>query len=545
MKLAGADLARGALVVAALAAVQLAASAFYWIPDRHATALWAQTGDLVGLVLIVVGWSCVPPSWRVLDRAIALALALALPFLLVVALGQGLLKREFGQDLYLVVDVRYVSSLVKLLFDNEPLARFLLWMLLGAGVVALAVALPYRGLWRVRRHLAAVPSRRAALVAATLVYFAVTAAFAGVRRPVAVEAASQLGAALRWQDALAETARRLEREAASNRAPAAGAGVAAARPLHIYLFVVESYGAALFSGRSGLPARFAAFVAGQQAALARAGYHARSTYLSSPVFGSGSWMPDATLLCGVRIDNQKRFAALFESDVRCLPKLFRDAGYRTVLAAANTVEHEPRFARTWAFDAAYFRDDLGYAGPRFGWSLAPDQFVIARMHEREVERAAGEPLFVEMVLTSSHVPWSVVPPPVAWAPMGDGRVFDEQPPTRFENFLLSGEAYEAGYLTSIEYSLGTIAGYLERLPAGDRSLAIIVGDHQPRAPIADRFADSWAVPLHVVSRDPRILDGFAALGVADGLAPARAADDAPGLERLMPALARVAGARGR
>ena len=545
MKAASAELVRGALVVAVLAAVQLAASAFYWIPEARTSTLLAPTGDVLGLVLIVVAWSFVPRSWSFVDRAIAFVLPLFLLLLIAVALGQGLLRREFGQDLYLVVDVKYVSSLVKLLFDNEPLPRFLFWMLLLLAGVALAVAVTHHGLRRVRSHLAAAPARSVALVAATLVYFAVAAAFAGVRRPVALEAASQVGLALRWDDSLRQTARRLDDEAAPQRSLALprDAAAEAVRPRHIYVFVVESYGAALFSGRAGVSSDFSAFLAQQQTALAHAGYRMRSTFVSSPVFGSGSWMPDATLLCGVRIDNQKRFAALFESDVRCLPKFLKDGGYRTVLAAANTDGNEPRFTRTYAFDASYFKRNFDYAGPRFGWSFMPDQFVIEFMHEREVVPHGRDPLFLEMVLTSSHVPWSVVPPLVDWGEMGDGRIFEEQPPLRFGNFLLSGGQYEAGYLASIEYSLRSITEYLERLPADDSSLAIVLGDHQPRNPIADRSSDPWWVPVHVLARAPRTVEGFASLGFVDGLVPATPAEEVPGMERLMPALLHAAGAR--
>ncbi len=539
MKATGAELVRGALVMAALAAMQLGASAFYWIPEPR-THLGVQTGDVVLLVAGIVAWSYLPAAWRRIDRAIAVVAALGALFIFLVAIGQGLLRREFGQDLLVVVDVRYVSSLVKLLFDNEPLPRFCVWMLVAVAGAALAVALPYRGLYRLRRQLALVPARRVVLVAATLAYFGLGAAYAGVRRPVAVEAAKQIGLALDWQHSLHETAQRLDDEAVGNRgldeAPAT-------RPPHIYVFVVESYGAALF-GRTALATRFTPFVAAEAASLARAGYHMRSTYVRSPVFGSGSWMADATFLCGVRIDNQKRFAALFESDVRCLPKLLREAGYRTVIAAGNTDEDEPRFERTYAFDASYYRRSFGYAGPRFGWSFVPDQFAIDFVDRQEVARATT-PLFVELVLTTSHVPWNVVPPLVAWDELGDGSSLARTPARRFGNYLMSGAAYEAGYVASIEYSLRAIDEYLRRLPDDDRSLVVILGDHQPRNPIADRFSDPSWVPVHVLSRDARSVEGFTALGFVDGLVPSPPAHEAPGMERLMPALARAAGAARR
>lgn len=540
MKPAVAEWARGALVVAALAAAHLAISAYYWIPDPRLRTLVSPTGDVLALVLVVVAWSRLPPAWRWLDRALATTLTALVLFVLLVALGQGLLRREFGQDLYLVIDARYVLSLVKLLFDNEPLPRFLLWTLLVLAGLALAVAGPYRGLARLQRHLAPSWPRQLALLAVTLLWFAGAALAAGVHRPVAAHAADQLELVWHARESLDQTAHALEAEAAAHRAAAPPAGP---RARHIYLVVVESYGQAIFSGKPAF-AGFGGFLAAEGAALAQAGYHARSRFFASPVFGSGSWMPDASLLCGVRIDNQKRFAALFQSDLQCLPKRLAAAGYRTVLAAANTERHEARFDRTWAFSREYFKDDFHYGGPRFGWSFMPDQFVIDFVHRHEVTSRPRDPLFVEMILTSSHVPWSVVPPLVDWERVGDGRVFAGVAATRFDNFLLSGGQYEAGYVASIEYSLRAIAGYLERLPADDDSLVIVLGDHQPR--IADRFADPWWVPVHVLGRDARAVadfDGDGDGGWVDGLIPATPASAPPGIERLTAALAQSAGAR--
>lgn len=541
MKSAVAELARAALIVAALVAAHLAVSAYYWIPDPRLATLLSPTGDVLVLVVVVVAWSRLPSSWRWLDRALATVLTALVLFVVLVALGQGLLRREFGQDLYLVIDVQYVASLVKLLFDNEPLPRFLLWAVLVLAGLALAVAGPYRGLARLQRHLAPSWPRQLALLAVTLAWFAGAALAAGVHRPVAVQAAQQLGQVWHARESLRQTAHALEAEAAARHAPPPAKQ---ARSRHIYLVVVESYGQTLFSGKPAF-ARFGEFLTGQGAALAQAGYHMRSRFFASPVFGSGSWMPDASLLCGVRIDNQKRFAALFESDLECLPKRLAAAGYRTVLAAANTERHEARFERTWSFSREYFKDDFHYGGPRFGWSFMPDQFVIDFVDHHEVAPRRREPLFVEMILTSSHVPWSVVPPLVSWDGIGDGRVFEGAPATRFDNFLLSGAQYEPGYLASIEYSLGAIAEFLQRLPAEDDSLVIVLGDHQPRSPIADRFADPWWVPVHVLGRDAQAvadfdheLDG----GWVDGLVPDAPSGAAPGLERLMAALAQAAGA---
>jgi len=538
------DLVRVLVAVVALVLVQLGISAFYWIPDARAEVAFAPTWDIVGLVLLVVAWSRLPARWRWADRSLGFGLTFLVIFIFVVAFGQGFLRREFGQELILVIDVKYISSLVKLLYDNEPLGRFGLSMALVLAGLAIAIAGPYHGIQHFRSFLAASRRRQVAFVAGAFVYLGVGAAIAGVHPPVAAEVANQLSLVWNLKDPLTRTARRLEEESAANRSLALPAGpqAQATRPPRIYLFIVESYGQALYTGAPAFAA-FPGFLERQAAQLERAGYHVRSSYLRSPVFGSGSWMADATLLCGVQVNNQKRFASLFQSDVRCLPKILKEGGYRTVLAASNTQEHEPRFARTYAFDQFYFKPDFHYAGPRFGWSFMPDQFVIDFVHRAEVAPRPDQPLFLTLVLTTSHVPWSSVPPIVDWAQIGDGALFSRVQPTEFGNWMMSGAQYEAGYLASIEYSLETIASYLQRLPEGDRSLVLVLGDHQPRQPIGLRWKDRWWTPIHVLSRDADAVARFAQFGYEPGFVPPTPHGEPAGYERLLPELLAACGAR--
>jgi hypothetical protein len=457
------------------------------------------------------------PGWA--DRAITALLTLALFLTLMVAVGQGFLQRLFGRDLVLALDIVYVRALFKMLYDAEPVAVWVLVLVaVGLGLV-LAVAGPWAAVRQLRRFVAPRSRRRRlAFAAGSLAYLAVGGALAGVHPPVAAEVADQLALVWNRRAPLAATARALEAEAAPRRALALPAS-ASALPPHIFLFVVESYGHALF-GPDPAYADFPAFLRQQANALARNGYAVRSTFLRSPVFGGGSWMADASLLCGVTVDNQKRFISLFESEVRCLPKWLDAAGYRTVLAAPSTEVHEERFARTYAFDASYFKNDFGYAGPRIGWSFIPDQWVLDFVDRREVQPHRNDRLFVTEVLTSSHTPWSAVPPVVDWAALGDGAIYDRLAPARFDNRLLGGRDYAGGYRASIEYSLSVIAAWLERLPADDRSLVIVLGDHQPQQPVASRWKDDRWVPVHVLGRDPAVVDRFVRFGFGPGILPA-------------------------
>jgi hypothetical protein len=530
------------IAVLIVALLQLGISAFYWIPDARARVALAPTWDIVGLMLLIVVWSGLPKAPRWVERGIAIALTGFVFLTLVVASGQGFLKREFGRELILVLDIVYVKALIKMLYDAEPLWLFIPLMVLLAGGLALAVLGPHAGLRHLRRFVAVRRQRQIAFTVAAIGYLGIGGALAGVHAPVAREVADQLSLVWNLKDPLAATAHKLEDEAAINQSLALN-NAQSDRPLHVYLMIVESYGHAIFSDHpayAGLPELLRQI----NSELKDAGYSSRSKYLRSPVFGGGSWMADATLLCGAPISNQKRFVSLFDSSVRCLPKILEAGGYRTVLAAPSTEQHEDRFVRTYAFNESYFKYDFHYAGPRFGWSFMPDQFVIDFIHRKEIDSHKNDPLFVTMILTSSHTPWSSVPPLVDWDQIGDGAMYNHVTPKTFDNRLMSGRQYEAGYFTSIKYSLAAIAGYMQRLPKEDRSLFIVLGDHQPQQPIASRWSSDRWVPVHVFSRDERAVERFARFGYDEGIFPTAKGEPA-GHERLLFELLSACGAEAR
>jgi hypothetical protein len=537
---------RGLLAVAVLLLVQVGVSAFYWIPDGRVGLILEPTWDLVGLVLLIVAWSLVPSPPRWAERTVTVALAAAVFVTVAVACGQGLLQRLFGRDLILALDIVFVRALLKMLEDAEALwVYWLLMLALAAGFALVAVG-PYFAIRELRALVTGRPRRQLALAGAALVYLGIGLAGAGVHPPVSVQAVEQLAMVWNLKDPLQVTARRLEEEAAPNRALVLPAGTAKepSHPRRIYVFVVEAYGHVLLSGQKPRFREFPAFLEGQGSALAGAGYTIRSKLMRAPVFGGGSWMSDASLFCGVTVNNQKRFVSLFQSEVRCLPKFLKDGGYRTALAMPSTQTWDDHLLTTYGFDAYYFKKDLVYSGPRIGWAFMPDQFVIDFMHRHEVEPHRNEPLFVAMVLTSSHVPWAAVPPLIEWN-LGDGARFAQVTPKTFPNQLLSGRDYEGGYITSIEYSLATIADYLERLPPDDRSLAIVLGDHQPQQPVASRWKDVRWVPIHIIGRDAHAVDEFAKLGYERGIVPPAPRGEPNGNDRFLTELLTALGAQRR
>jgi hypothetical protein len=220
--------------------------------------------------------------------------------------------------------------------------------------------------------------------------------------------------------------------------------------------------------------------------------------------------------------------------------VLNEVGYRTVIAAPNTKYLEDRYARTLPFDQFYFKPHIDYRGPRMGWSFMPDQFLIDFVHRREVAPRLGqgakrEPLFVAYSLTTSHHPWAVIPPFIEdWSRIGDGSVYHQVKATELEgNRFLGGSRYKAGYQATVKYSIQAVASYLARLPADDRSLIFMLGDHQPRRPVANMKKDTWYVPIHVLSRDPEAVARFSRVGYQPGIVPPAPQGKPSGLEKFL------------
>jgi hypothetical protein len=289
----------------------------------------------------------------------------------------------------------------------------------------------------------------------------------------------------------------------------------------VVLCFVESY------GRSAVEdPRFASEVgavldAGTER-LGASGFRARSAYLTSPTAGGGSWLAHATLQSGLWVDTEQRHRSLLASDRLTLSKAFGRATWRTVGIEPGTTSAWPEGA-FYGYDRVYDSANLGYRGPSFGWSTMPDQFTLSAFERLERARPDRPALMAQISLTSSHTPWTPLPPVLAWSDLGNGSIFGRaaaqgDPPA----VVWSDPArVRTAYRRSIEYSLSSLIAYVER--HGDDDLVLVLlGDHQP-APIVTGPDASRDVPVTIVTRDRAVLRRTAGWGWQDGLRPGPAA----------------------
>ncbi|MGW3460890.1 CDP-alcohol phosphatidyltransferase [Streptomyces olivaceoviridis] len=261
-------------------------------------------------------------------------------------------------------------------------------------------------------------------------------------------------------------------------------------------------------------------------ALAKAGFHAKSGWLTSATYGGSSWLGHSTTMSGLWISNQQRYRTVMAGDHLSLTEAFRKTG------AFDTVGVMPGVQKGWpeqkwyGLDKVYNAFQLGYRGPKFSWSTMPDQYALQQYQERVHSKrpAGGKARMSLLILTSSHQPWAPIPKRVGWDQLGDGSVFEgiqaagNKPADVIADTTRSREEYGK----SVQYSVTALTEWLERYGTEDTVL-VFLGDHQPIARVSGNHA-SRDVPVSIVAKDPRMLDRIADWHWTDGLRPAH---DAP------------------
>ena len=255
-----------------------------------------------------------------------------------------------------------------------------------------------------------------------------------------------------------------------------------------------------------------------EVALGASGFKARSGWLTSPTFGGGSWLAHATALSGLWIDGQGRYDQLMATDRETLNRKFQRAGWRVVAAKPAIVLPWPD-AQFFTYDKVYNAVALGYRGLPFNWITMPDQYTLAELQRLELGRAGRPPVMAEVALISSHAPFTPIPEMIDWSAVGDGRIFNavveasETP----EALWRKPDRVREAYRNSIAYSLATIGSYVTTFGT-DELVVVVLGDHQPGFPAsqADTRRD---VPIHIITRDGRVLDQIEHWGWTSGMRP--------------------------
>lgn len=298
--------------------------------------------------------------------------------------------------------------------------------------------------------------------------------------------------------------------------PGQALGALAGRDLK--LIFLESYGAMAYEhprvGAALAPAR-----AQLAADIAASGRLVASAYVKAATFAGASELSHLSLLSGIDLSDPLRHDLLLTSDRPTLTTLFRRAGYRSfgLYPALSWDWAERAF---YGFDTFLDARDLAYAGPPLGYWKVPDQFSLARFEALHPVAPDTPPRLLFFPTITSHLPFGPVPPLQTdlarlLSPDPYGAADTERLRTAYVDWL----DMLPNYVGMFDYTYRWLGAHLLQ-PEAREAVHLWVGDHQPAASVSGEGAD-WAVPVHVVTRDPALLARFVALGFTPGLQPQR------------------------
>lgn len=513
--------------------------AVLWQLPRQPLLLLCPSGDL----LVIVALCAATARWRHgiwVRRAAMLAAVIVWLYMWPALIGQIIIRQ--APLLYdLLFLLKHVGVLV---LDLWSWGRF-------ATLVAIVLALALVG-WLARRlfhwvvsTLGSRPARSTLPVAAGLVLLLVAVSAAHDRRHVV--GVEVVGPTLWTTPALTANLgrsyrmyRRIQRGIEGSPYTRYDEDYRLVRKPDVHLFLVESYGRVLFSHPETVE-RWRGRMAHYHERLRAAGWHVVSGFSEAPVSGGGSWMAEATLLTGIRVRYEAVFRHLVD-DIRRTPNLVRylsAQGYHTVLLAPkDRARPGITLENRYDYDTTIFALDLEYQGPSIGWGIIPDQYSLGYAHEHVLSKLEG-PVFTNFHMVSSHAPWNVVPRMVEdWRTLGEPQGDDEALPIdqaprgnelrelkdrlrHYRRFKAPRYAYMGevdgfrleAFTESVDYDLEVLVSYLEGL-SGDK-IVIIMGDHQP--PLVSDADETYDVPMHVLGRDPALLEEFRLAGFSEGM----------------------------
>ena len=501
----------GALVWVTLAAPEAAAltrpTAFLRVPVE-------------GLVLGALVLAVPRRAGRWVRRWLLPPLGVLLAVLLLVRVLDIAFRDVFYRPFNLLSDWRYAASGFELASDASGQA---VAVLAAVGValallgVLVAVPLALRRLAGVADRNRTVARRVLLALAAVWVVAAVSGAALAPGLPVAASSTVALAD---------EQARKAVHDARDHAVfasaiatdPLAGADASgllgALRGKDVVVVFVESYGKVAL----GAPVVDSTLASGSKA-LAAQGYSVRSAWLTSPTFGGFSWLAHSSIQSGLWVDSQQRYDQLVTTHRRTLSHVFTGAGYRTVDVVPANRHDWPEGRDFYGYDRVWDARTLGYRGPGFGYAPMPDQYTLSAFDRLELAPGPRKPVFAEVDLVTSHIPWAPLPRLVDWSRLGDGSVFAAQAgrATPREVVWRTDAGVRDAYAQTVAYSLDSVVSWLSH--TRDRNLVVLVlGDHQPASVVSGDHA-SHDVPVALLTRDAGVGSRVDAWGWHDGLRP--------------------------
>ena len=284
-----------------------------------------------------------------------------------------------------------------------------------------------------------------------------------------------------------------------------------ARRPDIYLFSIESYGAALWADDDYRAAR-EDLMRRVRGGLDKLGLPIFTRFVTSPVYGGGSWMSTASALSGIRIENHSSYWA-WKRMAQHYPHLItylKRHDYYTLSVQPGATWTED----VYGYDDVVIREDFAYGGLGYGFGQVPDQWALDHAFNNYWRRHPRPRLF-HFVATATHYAWD--PPPRITEDVAEllepQPAFLETRPDYVELALTVPQGQKRDFFVTVAYEWELLLDmFRNRIEPG--FIALVLGDHQP--PFIAGGKGGNDVALHVVTDVPTLPDPLAWAGFTPG-----------------------------
>ncbi|GAB4379428.1 MAG: hypothetical protein Kow0042_28800 [Calditrichia bacterium] len=283
---------------------------------------------------------------------------------------------------------------------------------------------------------------------------------------------------------------------------------------NLYMIMIESYGKVL-TQLPGLDSGYAQLMQKFEGQLEEHGWLAATNFSEAPISGGISWLSISTVLNGMKIKDQALYTYLL-NQVRNLPNLIyflKKQDYHTFnlqpmnrQRAGYSLDNYNAF---YNFNTPIYFDSLNFEGNQFGFGFIPDQYCLFFTHEHYLKHTST-PYFLFFMTASSHYPWNNLPTYLDdWQSLRhlkDTEKDTSQLIRKVEDtyhIRFFGEEHLQKYLQAMDYEFTYLTQYILN-QAPENSWFIILGDHQP--PIVTREEHGFQTPIHIISREPALVD---------------------------------------
>ncbi|MDE2904790.1 MAG: hypothetical protein OXQ28_01760 [Acidobacteriota bacterium] len=279
----------------------------------------------------------------------------------------------------------------------------------------------------------------------------------------------------------------------------------------IFLFSVESYGAALWADDDYLAAR-RGLMRRVREELDELQLPMFTRFATAPVHGGGSWMSTASALSGMGITSHSMYWAWKRMADRYphLISYLKRHGYYTLAVQPGA---------TWAEDLYGYNDviirrDFSYDGSLYGFGHVPDQWTLDYAFTNHWSRNP-HPRLLHFFAVSTHFAWD--PPPRITEDVAELEqtqpAFIETRPDYVELAVTVPQGWKRDYFVTVAYEWELLLqAFRERVEPG--FIALIFGDHQP--PFITEGHGGNDVALHVVTDVATLPGPLQAAGFAKG-----------------------------